>query len=251
MRPKASDSKKPSLTSLGSLRSPAPAHVVELLVLCGPGHRSALVLQRLPQGFRPVPDPRPHPPEVLLGHLAEGPVGLIRRDLLGRVVEDEDRRSEPVLELVVHRNPPLSASDDTRRRPREGHRRPRPELPLPAVLPSSDAGGCPFPEPRPPRRPVPLPPSPDRAGGGDPEPVPSGPRPRRHPSARAREGSRRPPDSDSRRPPPDRRPPPAAGSGRRTRGSRPGSTQPRWRPRHHLSRRSSRCTARLAPRRRS
>src|SRR6266508_3044683 len=112
MRPKSSDSERASLTSLGPPRSPDPAHVVELLVLRGPGHRSALVLQRLPQGFRPVPDPRPHPPEVLLGHLAEGPVGLIRRDLLSRVVEEEDRRSEPVLELVVHRNP-LSFSGPT------------------------------------------------------------------------------------------------------------------------------------------
>src|SRR6266540_4773749 len=119
MRPKSSDSGGVSLTRFGPLCSTAPAHVVELLVLDRPGHRSALLLQRLPKGLRPGPDPRPHPPEVLLGHLAEGPVGLIRRDLLGRVVEDEDRRSEPVLELVVHRNLPLSASDDTRRRPRE------------------------------------------------------------------------------------------------------------------------------------
>src|SRR6266545_4639089 len=108
MRPKSSDSERASLTSLGPPRSPAPAHVVELLVLRGPGHRSALVLQRLPQGLGPGPDPRPHPPEVLLGHLAEGPVGLIRRDLLCGVIEHEHRRPEPVLELIVHPNPLLS-----------------------------------------------------------------------------------------------------------------------------------------------
>src|SRR6266542_3074989 len=105
MRPKFKESDWAALTRPRSPCSPAPANVVELLVFRRPSHRPAFVLQRLPQGIRPLPYPRPHSPEVLLRHLAEGPVGLFRRDLLGRVVEDEDRRAEPVLELIVHRNP--------------------------------------------------------------------------------------------------------------------------------------------------
>src|SRR6266542_6887810 len=105
MRPKFKDSDWAAVTRPRSPRSPAPANVVELLIFGRAGHRPALVFQSLLQGLRPLPDSRPHPPEVLLRHLAECPVGLFRRDLLGRVVEDEDCRAEPVLELIVHRNP--------------------------------------------------------------------------------------------------------------------------------------------------
>src|SRR5919198_5598157 len=98
MRPKSSDPDDRALTGPGPPGSTAPAHVVELLVLDRAGHRPAFVLQGLPQGLRPVADPWPHPPEILLGHLAEGAVGLLGRYLVGGVVEHEHRRPEPVFE---------------------------------------------------------------------------------------------------------------------------------------------------------
>src|SRR5881394_1215403 len=82
--------------------SAAPADIVELLVLDRPREVAPFVLQPLPQRLRPLPDPRPHPPEVLLCHLTEAAVGLGRGDLLGGVLQDEHRGGEAVLDLVVH-----------------------------------------------------------------------------------------------------------------------------------------------------
>src|SRR5438128_2253487 len=88
--------------------SSSATDVVELLVHHRPGHRSAFILEGLPEPVGPFLDGRPHPPEVLLRGLSERPVRVDGRDLVRRVVEDEDGRPESVFDLLVHSMAPLT-----------------------------------------------------------------------------------------------------------------------------------------------
>src|SRR5438105_12458228 len=97
---------------MGRLRPPlllsASADLVVLVVLHGRRHVSPLVLDAMPEVLGPVLDPRPHPPEVLLGDLTEGSLGLVRGHLLGGVIVAEDPSDESVLERLFHVAPCLS-----------------------------------------------------------------------------------------------------------------------------------------------
>src|SRR5438105_14327875 len=51
----------PPMTAMATPGSASPAHVVQLLVLHGPGQVAAFVLQALPQRLGPLPDGPPPP----------------------------------------------------------------------------------------------------------------------------------------------------------------------------------------------